>query len=133
MDLKKYESLVRRQTEVSFKLGLQVSNLTNDQAKMLEVAQSVLDGTIDDGDTEDIANRLMALVTGLKEYQDLLDFGRQNVGALAELFTEMGREGPQGYDAYIGLTQRMTQELATRALLESLLASGVVKDRRRKN
>ncbi len=118
------------QLELNSKLSAKITEMMADQDQINNIVACLEDGSIDKGDYEEVSDKLMDLVKGLQEYQDLNNYMKENLQAYVRLYKQLGEGTPADYDAYIEMTERVAQETAVNSLFDTLIQLGVVKDNR---
>jgi len=130
MDWKEIDFLLREQSKIIMKFSAELTKIYSNQDNLAELLAPLTDGTLDDGDLEEMTDASMKFIKSIPVYSEWVEFSKLNREALGKMYNSMGTASSQDYDKFIELTQRIPAELAAQDLIKTYQEAGMVEDNR---
>ena len=104
MDWKHFKPLLVEQTQKLLQLSLK-SQMAAQPPEVEKVLATLHDGSIDPGDSEDVARGLLRIIVAMPEYQALVQFTRERRGEFAALYRSLADATEDDFSSFIELGQ----------------------------
>ena len=130
MNWEEIEFLVKEQTKVLFDLNMEVMQLQSQPEKLTPILAPLDDGSIDDGDKEQMIGKFMEMIQSLPTYQAVLNFNRLNRDAFGKMYAFLGQGNVETYNQFLDVTQKVAAETGINKIIEIYKDGGLAVDNR---
>ncbi len=132
MDINKYKNLLKKEVDILTRFTLQTQFIVRDPQKIQEVMNPLADGTIDDGDFEEVSKHLLNILSNIPEYKELKKFYKNNSKKFCSMYRELLNATPEEFDEFAREKEKIAIDVAVEWMFNMLKDLGMVTDRRTK-